>query len=246
MNTNSKLRIQAVRKSVATSLALGLTSLSGHSATILETTFAPTGAVISQADFSGTLNASQDYSDNGGPPGQTFTPQSDFTLTSFTLKAGRIGGGASNGGGMPTGTLNMQLQIGSVNTGTGAITEIATESGSFTPSSSTTENYLTFTLANPIALTSGTVYGISVLSDQGFLGFDVGSGDLYAGGTAFNNNTTTTSAGNADPRRTFNGVVTPRAYDRTFYVNGAVPEPSSSAILAIASLVMLGTRRRSR
>ena len=54
---------------------------------VTESTTAPAAAAISQPDFSANgWSPKQDFSDNAGPPGQTFRPTVNLTLTSLTVK----------------------------------------------------------------------------------------------------------------------------------------------------------------
>ena len=181
----------------------------------------------------------RDYTDNGGPPGQTFTVPSASLLSALTV----LGRGDA-GGGFDTG--NFHLQLGTVNPATGAITQLASE---IAPGAGITANnqYVTFTLASPVALVPGTTYEWSLFNEPaGWYGLAHSKTDVYAGGQAFNNDLTTTSAGNADPRRAFNGFVSPNpgGYDYVFALQGTVPEPASLGVLALGGLLALARRRR--
>ena len=197
---------------------------------------APSGAAVAQADFSGTPNTTQDYSDNGGP-GQTFTPTSTFTLGSLTLKGN---GGAGNG--FETGNFN--LEVSSVNGTT--LTPLARFTASAAPlnpangSPITNNDYFTFnTLAQAgLKLTAGQKYAFAVSTDKGYFGLAESSGDVLAGGDAFNS---PGSAFGIDASNT-------HPYDRTFFLGAAaVPEVSTTLsfglLLALGGLV-LGTRKR--
>lgn len=207
---------------------------------------APSGPfLVSQPDATatgapgsgGTLNGSQDYADNGGPPGQTFTAPQNAVLSTVIVHGGNDAGGGGTGG------FQFGIQIGSVDPTTGAITQLDLETSAriadITPLAG---DYLQFTLANPVALTSGGLYSWSIdATDGGWYGFTHSTSDVYSGGTAFNNDVNTTDAGNADPRRTFNGFVSPRPYDYTFYLQ-SVPEPASLGLLSLGALLL--PRRR--
>jgi autotransporter-associated beta strand protein len=186
--------------------------------TLTESPTAPTLNVIASqlTDQSGAIIGNQDYTDNGGPPGQTFVVggTGNFQMQAFTILGGGGHGGTSSG----SSGVFWNIQIGSVDLGTGAITELLMEASNVTYSSNA--DYLTFTLDTPVTLSAGTTYSFSLYSSAGWYGLAHSSGDVYAGGTAFNNDQDTTQTGNQAPRRTFNGFVSPRAYDYIFAVQG--------------------------
>jgi hypothetical protein len=207
---------------------------------------APSGPfLVSQPDATATgapgagggLIGNQDYADNGGPPGQTFTAPQNAVLSSIIVHGGNDAGGGGTGG------LQFGIQIGSVNPTTGAITQLDLETSARFPNiSAMSGDYLSFNLANPVALTSGGLYSWSIdATDGGWYGFTHSTSDVYSGGTAFNNDVNTTDAGNADPKRTFNGFVSPRPYDYTFFAS-SVPEPMSLGLIAVGALLL--PRRR--
>jgi fibronectin-binding autotransporter adhesin len=187
--------------------------------TITESATAPTLNVLTSqlGDQSGTVIGNQDYTDNGGPPGQTFVlgGTGNFQMQAFTILGGGGHGGTSGGG---SSGVNWSIQIGSVDLGTGAITELLMESSVVTYASNA--DYLSFTLDTPVTLSGGTTYSFSLYSSTGWYGLAHSSGSVYAGGTAFNNDQTITQTGNQAPTRVFNGFVSPRAYDYVFAVQG--------------------------
>ena len=215
-------------------------ALPARAATISTNSTAPTSNVIASqlADLGpGPQANDRDYTDNGGPPGQTFTVPSATQLGAVTV-LGRGDAGSFNPG-------TFSIQIGSVNTATGQITELLRETA---PASGVTANnqYLTFSLDSPVSLVPGTTYAFSILSSAGWYGLAHGTGDDYAGGQAFNTSLTTTSAGNADPRRVFHGFVSPHpgGYDYVFALQRVVPEPTGLAVLCVGGLGLLARRRR--
>jgi len=192
-------------------------------ATVSESATAPTSNVLtSQLLFNGTtFNGAQDFTDNAGPPGQTFTisGSGDFQLAAITVK------GVGNSGGSSGVVWN--IQIGSVDSTTGAITVIDTES--LTVNYTSNADYLTFSLGALPTLAANTTYEFSIDSQQGYYGFaglyNSGTPDAYAGGTAFNNNNSPTGGGTS---RTFGGFVSPDAYDRLFVVQGLALAPGKT------------------
>lgn len=192
----------------------------------------------------GTYN-SQAFSDNAGPPGQTFTTPSSaasYILNSISLKGANTGGGNSGGGVFSEGTT-FGLRVSSVS-GT-ALTPINTVTGIPTITTGATGiEWYTWSLsgADALALAPATQYAFEVYSTAGWLGFDADTSDSYAGGTAFN------SAGSG---RNFNdnttGNLANHGYDRTFHVGlTAVPEPSALGLVLMAALLTSGRATHTR
>ena len=184
------------------------------------------------------LNSTENFTDNGGPPGQTFTAiGATPTLTSFTF----MGAGSNSGG-----VSSFSFQVGLVNADS-TITQLSNDTVTLGGPAGASD-FLTYTPTNPIPLTTGKLYEVSVFTGMGtFYGFSrsPGSTDVYTGGTAFNNDKTTGDAGNTAPVRTFNGTVSPRAYDYVFYVNATpTPEPGSLSVLGLGAMGLLARRRR--
>ena len=181
----------------------------------------------------------RDYTDNGGPPGQTFTVSGPSLVTGLTvLGRGDAGGGYNTAG-------NFHVQFGTVNPATGAITQITREAAPATGVTAANQ-FITFALDTPITLVPGTTYAWSVYNEPGgWFGLAHSTGNEYADGAAFNNSLSTTSAGNADPRRTFNGFVSPNPgnYDYVFAVRG-VPEPATVGVLGLSAMLVMSRRRR--
>lgn len=206
-------------------------------ATISQSGSAPVSSliVISQPDFSVTggnnIDGGRDYTDNTGPPAQSFTTGvSGFELASVTVK----GGGSMDGNpsANPTWTLSISSLSGST------LTRIGQETtGAFWPTSST--DYITITLATPITLAASTTYAYSIYTASPiWFGFSKSATDVLAGGQAFQHGTSQRSA--ADGASTVN-VQTDN--DRTFYLQ-PVPEPSTLGLLGIGVLGLAVRRRR--
>src|SRR4051794_28852108 len=184
-----------------------------HAALITTSAAAPAAAAISQPDFSAAaFTGSQDFTDNAGPPGQTFTATAATpTLVSFTLK-GFANTGASFGGNVNTAATTWTITTSRVDSGN-VLTQLSQETAN--PSAITSgSDYVTLTLATPVPLTNGTLYAVDVFTSQGYFGFAKSSTDVYAGGAAIQHGTTARAAANG---ATIGNVQT---VDRTFFVNG--------------------------
>jgi hypothetical protein len=214
-----------------------LAAASSAPAAILTTSLtAPSSAAISQADFSGpAFNGSQDFTDNAGPPGQTFTPATNLSLTAIAVK----------------GFANTSASFGGVNTGSWTVTISRVDAGNVLtrlsqetadPSAVTDGSaYVTLALTNPVALIGGTQYAFDIFSSTGYFGLAKSSTDVYAGGSAIQHGTTSrTSADGAAIANIQQGV------DRTFFINPPVPEPGSMMMLALAGTAAMIRRRRAR
>ncbi|MES2470463.1 MAG: hypothetical protein V4675_24425 [Verrucomicrobiota bacterium] len=184
----------------------------------------------------GTFN-SQAFSDNAGPPGQSFTTGSaaNYTLTAFSYKGAATGSG--NYGGFTGATWGIRVSsVAGVD-----LTPIATITGIAHPTGTINGNeWFTWSFSGTdlLVLNGSTTYSFEAYSTVGYLGFDASdTTTAYAGGTAFN----TTS-----PARTFNTtILQDRLYDRTFIANLAVvPEPSALVLVAGLGLLHCGRRRR--
>ncbi|MGD0086866.1 MAG: PEP-CTERM sorting domain-containing protein [Verrucomicrobiota bacterium] len=201
----------------------------------------------------GSLDGSRDYFDNAGPPGQTFTLSSAATLGAVTVQNG-LDSGLHDSSAAWT-QESVQIQIGSVD-GSGNITPLSTETAFFpaAPATSGTE-YLTLTLATPVSLSAGTLYEFSIagmttastpLSIWYGIAHTLGTSD-YAGGTAFNNNSSTANGPGPGTAFSFGNVVAPNpsGYDYIFELQG-VPEPASMALLGLGGLALTLVRKRRR
>ena len=188
-----------------------------------------------------TRDPARDFTNNGGPPGQTFTVPSDATVLLGAITI--LGDGHSK---TPLATFGgFNIQIGSVDPATGAITQLDNET---VPAPAANNDFITIKLDNPVPVTFGTIYEFSLddTNSASFFGLARSNTDAYSGGVAFNNNLTTDNTkGNANPKEMFNGFVAPipAGYDFTF-VAQSVPEPATLGVLPIAAVAVIARRRR--
>lgn len=240
--------------------ACGLVS-SANAASITSSATAPSvGILASQlTDVGpGTGEGGRNYADNGGPPGQTFTVAADSLLGSITVLGRGDSSAAWNGGKNPwDGSQVWGVQIAQVGAG-GSLTPLLSETATgFTAGGAIDVNtYLTFNLGAPVSLSAGNTYAFSIYlsaatpgADGGWFGIAHTDTDVYAGGTAFNNNSSIANPGDNSgaPRRAFPGAgfvaPVPGGYDYVFAVQ-AVPEPGSLALIGLGGLAMLAARKR--
>ncbi len=226
---------------IASSLGLANTARAGSLAV---TAAAPTGEIMASqlSDIGpGTQDGNRDFTDNGGPPGQTFKVTVGGMASRFTVLGRGNSSDAWDGGyNAWEGDEIWGIQIATVDTGTGELTVIATETATgFTADGATNiVDYLTFTLTNPVNLTVGPTYAFSMYlsdaagvgTDGGWFGFAHSAADVYADGYAFNNNFTNSNVlGNntEGPRRDFPSpgfaAAIPAAYDFVFAVQSVPP-----------------------
>jgi len=230
-------------KWLLTPLFIGLLALEARAAVLTQSASAPAdpNIQISQSDFSvsgqGNLAGGNDFTDNYGAPGQTFTPLSSFNLTTVTVK----GGGDS--GGLQSGAV-FTITISQVTGGT-TLTDLSQETAflvipnedDLPPNRSNNTDYLTFTLDTAVPLVSGTQYAFSIYTDTGWYGLAKSSTDVYAGGAAIQQGSAQRSVSSGDAITNIQGD------DRTFFITG-VPEPGTVALLGLGLGVSLIFRRR--
>jgi len=229
-----------VRKNQITGVIAGgfasIVSLSASAAILTSSPIAPVSAAISQPDFSAAaFNGGQDFTDNAGPPGQTFTPSTNLSLSALTIK-GFANTSASFGGGVNTGTWT--VTISRVDAGN-VLTRLDQETAN--PAAVTDGSaYITLALDTPVALTGGTQYAFDILSSNGYFGLSKSSTDVYAGGSAIQHGTTSRTSADGATIANIQGV------DRTFFINPSVPEPGSLALVALGGIATMLRRRRAR
>ena len=199
---------------------------------------APGAAGISQPDFSAAaFNGSQDFTDNAGPPGQTFTATAATpALSAFTLK-GFANTGALFGGNVNAATTTWTITVSRVDSGN-VLTQLARRRPARWPSpaaATTSRSRSPRRSRSPPAPSTR-----STCSPAGYFGFAKSSTDVYAGGAAIQHGTTSRTAANGAT------IANLQAVDRTFFVNPvAAPEPASLALAALPAAAGLLARRRS-
>lgn len=223
-----------------------LGTMSAHGAVVLTAgATVPSVGVNDQASLNdlaaipgGSFN-SQAFSDNAGPPGQTFTTgsASGYQLTAFSFKGAAAGG--TNYGNFAPGVTTWSVRISTVS-GT-VLTPVTVVNNILHPAEALQGNEWftwSFTGGDLLTLNGSTTYAFEAYSTAGYLGFDASdTNTAYAGGTSFNSNST---------NRSFGGTtLQDRLYDRTFVASLAVvPEPSSVSLLGLMGLLVNARRRR--
>lgn len=178
-----------------------------HGSTLIESGQPPAGAAIAQPDFSAKyFSAAEDFTNNAGPPGQTFTPQTDLLLRAITVKG--FADNAKSFGQGPYGKVT--LTVSRVDDGN-VLYQLSQESarGGFTKGNA----YQTFTLAKPVPLKSGQRYAYDIFTQGGFYGFAKSSSKVYPGGSAMQHGSTAHAAPNGA------AITHPQQVDRTFFIN---------------------------
>lgn len=164
----------------------------------------------------GGLYNQQAYTDNAGPPGQTFTAPATrhlYALTGISVK------GAGNAGDEAINTATWNLEISKVEGTT--LTALSTVTGITIPTPGLSTDWVTISLSglDVPTLDANGVYAFEISTSTSWFGIDATQSDTaYTGGTAFNS---------AGPARSFAGNtlgnLADRGYDRTFIAHLTAP-----------------------
>jgi hypothetical protein len=203
--------------------------ITGNAATIAISTSAPSVDGLDEANLVASTGTWKWFNDNGRNLGQTFTPGSDATFTSFTTWLSSGNSAAPDTYRFKVGTISRPL---GVFTFTEIVDEATTQTADWTAG-----DYLTWTLDTPMALTGGVEYGVVI---------EAVSNGAWQAGIPYTHHG---GAGYASGNGIYGGAIgspTAQGNDLVFHANlvAAVPEPSSTALLGLGGLALILRKRR--
>ncbi len=192
----------------------------------------PTGTVSAAYPGNPTGNTVNYYTNNGAPPGQTFTTGTaqGYTLNSITVLDSDEHGGFSD-------NAALTLSISSISSGKYTLVGVVT--GAVPVGTSTaTGDYVQLVLNTPITLNGSSVYGYSISSNTGYSGLAADTNNDYTGGTLADFQPGSSPFGGTLATST---VLPSSVFDVSLT---ATPEPASLSLLLVAAGLMLLARRR--
>ncbi len=189
-----------------------------------QSNMAPTGTV-------GTTTNPNYYTNNAGSsPGETFTTGAlpTYNLNSITVLDASEHGGFKGGTTLTLGLYSMAGNVPTAMDVLNAVIPVGTGAAS--------GDFIQLALGSPILLKGNTVYGYSLLNNNGYSGLGVDSANDYTGGQLgmFGNGALTAYPGS------------PNAIFDVGLSAGPVPEPASLGILAFGGLATLLLVRRNK
>ena len=228
------------------------TALAGS---ILESPTAPSINILTSQLIDlgpGAQDSNGDYTDNAGPVSETFHLNSAANITAITVKGN---GDASNDP-----NLFFHFEVGTFNVSTGQITQLRADTAPENVSADST-NYVTFTFSSPVAVPAGNNLEFSIWSETtpanggNWFGIAHSAPSTHPGdgGKSFNYDVSTINHDNNTDGLGKNGgwptpgFVAPNVndYEYVFAVQGvAVPEPTTMALLGLATILVASRRRQ--
>jgi len=222
-----KRQIKLIAAFAAATAALVIT---GNAATIAISTTAPSVDGLDEANLVASTGTWKWYNDNGRNLGQTFTPGSDATFTSFTTWLNSSNAAAPDTYSFKVGTISRPL---GVFTFTEIVSEATTQIADWTGG-----DYLTWTLDTAMALTGGVEYGVVI---------EAVSNGAWQDGIPYTHHGGTGYAGGNGIYGGAIGSPTAQSRDLVFHANldaVVIPEPTTTSLLGLGGLALIFRRRK--